>query len=121
MYMNLILGRVKTGMWPQYETTFLQANVPIRDLPGFVCRWLMRDIDDADAGFALSLWESKEDLNRYISSDLIREIRDQRFKGLFAQDFVRHICEVRVESPGALAHLLRAAEAEPPVASSKQP
>ena len=121
MHMNLILGRVKMGMWPEYERIFLQANIPIQDLPGLVCRWLLRDMDDTDAGFALSLWQSEADLNRYMSSDAIREIREQRFKSLFAEDFTRYICEVRVESPGALEHLLRTGIADAPESTDGAP
>ena len=121
MHMNLILGRVKTGLWPEYERTFLQANIPIQELPGLVCRWLLRDMDDTDAGFALSLWETEADLNRYVSSDAIRQIREQRFKALFAEDFTRYICEVRVESPGALDHLLRSGNADAPASNAGAP
>jgi hypothetical protein len=38
MYMNLGAGRVKAGMWSEYEHAFLQANAQALDLPGLVCR-----------------------------------------------------------------------------------
>jgi hypothetical protein len=36
--MNLGAGRVKAGMWSEYEHAFLQANAQALDLPGLVCR-----------------------------------------------------------------------------------
>lgn len=112
MYMNFIWGRVKTGMWPEYERLFLQADVSTQSLPGFICRWLLRDLDDTDTGFAVSLWESEEDVGRLVSDATVRQLIEQKFTPLFIGEYSRHLCEVRVASPGALDNFLHADERE---------
>jgi heme-degrading monooxygenase HmoA len=107
MYMNIAWGRIKPGMWPEYERLFLQADASTIDLPGFVCRWLLRDLDDSDAGFALSLWESADDVARLVSDATVTQMRENKFAPLFSGEYSRHVCEVRVASPGALGRLLQ--------------
>lgn len=108
MHMNITWGRVKPGMWPEYERLFLQADASTQDLPGFYCRWLLSDLDDPDSGFALSLWDSAENLQRLVSNAIVTELREKKFSPLFIGEYSRYQCEVRVASPGALAHLMSA-------------
>lgn len=112
MQMNISWGRVKPGMWPEYERRFLQADASIRDTPGLRCRWLLRDVDDADAGFAISVWDSAQALEKYLANDSVRALRQQRFNPLFVGEYNRHPCEVRVASPGSLDRLLSVAMTE---------
>jgi heme-degrading monooxygenase HmoA len=105
MYMNVMFGRLNAGMWSEYETVFLKADAQARDLPGLLCRWLLRDLDDADHGFTMSLWQSEADLDRYLSDATVRSLRETKFESGSIGHFFRHICEVRVVSPGSLERL----------------
>jgi heme-degrading monooxygenase HmoA len=100
---NMTWGRVREGMWSEYERLFLQSDATSLGFKGLKCRWLLRDLDDADAGFSISLWESAEQLDQYRTA--IRELRENQFKTLFVNEYSRYECEVRVVSPGALGHL----------------
>jgi heme-degrading monooxygenase HmoA len=113
MYMNVIWGRIKAGMFPEYERIFLQPDASPLNSVGFICRWLLRDLDDANSGFTLSLWESKEALNSYQAHPTIQDLRENMFKDLFVGEFSRYACEVRVASPGALNRIMRAPESAP--------
>jgi heme-degrading monooxygenase HmoA len=111
--MNITWGRVKEGMWSEYERQFLQSDATSLGFKGLKCRWLLRDLDDADAGFSISLWESAAELDKYRTA--IRDSRESQSKALFVNDYSRHECEVRVLSPGALDHL------QPPPLSAELP
>jgi heme-degrading monooxygenase HmoA len=106
MRMNITWGRVKEGMWSEYERLFLQSDATSLGLKGLRCRWLLRDLDDADAGFAISLWDSAEALQQFHSNTIVRDLRENQFKYLFVNEYSRHECEVRVASPGALNHIM---------------
>jgi heme-degrading monooxygenase HmoA len=98
-------GRVRTGMWSEFERLFLKVDASSEGVGGLRCRWLLRDLDDADAGFAISLWNTAEALEDYLANDSIRELREKQFSPLFVGEYFRHPCEVRVVSPGALERL----------------
>jgi quinol monooxygenase YgiN len=99
-------GRVRVGMWDEFERLFLQADAETTDAEGLCCRWLLRDLDDADAGFAISVWSSAQCLEKYLADPGVREMRDQLFSPVFVGEYFRHPCEVRVVSPGATERLL---------------
>ena len=105
MLMNVTWGRVKKGHWSEYERLFLEADARKLGLKGLIFRWLLRDRDDVDAGFAISLWESSAEFHRYYANSIVRELRNNRFKAVFVNEYSRNECEVRMMSPGALEHL----------------
>jgi heme-degrading monooxygenase HmoA len=90
-------------MWSEYERLFLQVDATSSGFKGLKCRWLLRDLDDADAGFSISLWESAEELDRYRAA--IRDVRENQSRALFVNEYTRYECEVRVVSAGALGHM----------------
>lgn len=112
MYMNVIWGRIKPGMFPEYERIFLQPDASPLKSAGFICRWLLRDLDDADSGFTISLWESQQHLSSYQAHPTIQDLRENMFKDLFVGEFSRYACEVRVASPGALDRIMLAAQGD---------
>jgi len=99
-------GRVKPGTWSEFERLFLKADAATQSTDGLCCRWLLRDLDDADAGFAISLWNSAEAMEQYLADASIRELRKSQFDPLFVGEYIREPCEVRVVSPGALDRLM---------------
>jgi heme-degrading monooxygenase HmoA len=108
MRMIISWGRVKSGTWSDFECLFLQADAATQSARGLRCRWLLRDLDDADTGFAISLWNSAGDLERYLADASVRELRTRQFDPLFIGEYFRQPCEVRVASPGALDWLMPA-------------
>ena len=53
-------GKVKAGAWEEYETSLRKTIAEVGKVPGLLSRTLARDINDRDAGYAISLWESEE-------------------------------------------------------------
>ncbi len=97
MYMRIIWGRIRPGQWDRYETAykkvFLADNPAIDGLKG---RWLVRDVNDADSGYSVSLWESSEKMRKYESGDFFRTEVKPALQPFFVDDFTTDHCEVRV-------------------------
>jgi heme-degrading monooxygenase HmoA len=98
MYMRIIWGKIRTGQWEQYEEAYKNVLRPgsehIRGLKG---RWLARDLDDPDAGYSVSLWETIEAMERYEASDFFRETVRPALQPYFMDQFTTAHCEVRVK------------------------
>jgi heme-degrading monooxygenase HmoA len=45
-----------------YHATVVAKTTGLKGLRG---RWLVQDMNDSDAGFAISLWDSLEDMQAY--------------------------------------------------------
>jgi heme-degrading monooxygenase HmoA len=98
MYMRIIWGKLRPGQWDAYEAAYKDVLRPgsenIRGLKG---RWLARDLDDRDAGYSVSLWESVEAMERYEASDFFRKKVTPALQPFFADNFTTAHCEVRVK------------------------
>lgn len=105
MDMYITWGRVKPGRWSEYERLFVEAEAAIPSVAAPRARWLLRDLDDPDAGFAISLWESAEAMSHFAASPLIGAMRVNKFSEVFMGEYERHRCDVRVSSAGALERL----------------
>ena len=74
MIMRITWGKVQPGMWPEYADAYRQTMEPISSgIQGLRGRWLAHDLDEADAGFAVSIWDSQADLDAYRSSELFEQ------------------------------------------------
>ena len=75
MIMRITWGRVHPGKWSEYEQTYRATVVAkSKNIKGLRERWLVQDLNDKDAGFAVSLWDSMEDMQAYEQSDFYKEI-----------------------------------------------
>jgi heme-degrading monooxygenase HmoA len=93
--MRITWGKLRPGSWDEYEKTYMDVMAGVANVPGLKQRWLARDIDDPDAGFAVSLWEGRNDFQRYEESDLRSKVLP-RLQPFFVDDFKTYHCEVRV-------------------------
>lgn len=93
MFMRISWGRVKDGMWDEYEKRYAEA-VGASDGPKASSRWLARDMDDADAGYSISLWENEDDMRTYASDPAIREKVQETFGDLFTGEYETRHCRV---------------------------
>lgn len=96
MIMRITWGKVQSGRWDEYERAY-QDTVVARSqgIPGLLGRWLVHDMDDRDAGYAVSLWNSMDDVRAYEQSDLFRELT-AALQPYFVGDFRTSHCDVRV-------------------------
>lgn len=98
MYMRIVWGRIRPGQWKRYEEAYKAALRPGREhIRGLKGRWLVRDLDDRDAGYSVSLWESTEAMERYETSEFFRRKVKPALQPFFVDDFSTAHCEVRVK------------------------
>ena len=96
MIMRINWGRIKDGTWSEYEQAFRNTAVARGgETKGLMGRWLVRDIEDGNAGFSVSLWDSKEDVQAYEQSGPRQEIL-AALQPFYVDDFSTHLCEVRI-------------------------
>jgi len=97
MYMRIIRGRIRAGQWERYEAAYKKiflAKKPAID--GLKGRWLVRDTNDPDAGYSVSLWETAEAMQKYEAGDFFRTKVKPALQPFFVDDFTTAHCEVRV-------------------------
>lgn len=101
MFMRISWGRVKPGKWQEYEKRYREVLASAAGSQGASARWLLRDLDDPDAGYSVSLWESEEAMVRYSSDPDIRMKMQAAFNDLFTGEFETHLCDVCVGMPAS--------------------
>jgi heme-degrading monooxygenase HmoA len=97
MYMRIIWGRIRPGQWERYEAAYKEiflANQPAID--GLEGRWLVRDVNDPDAGYSVSLWKTAEAMQAYEAGEFFRTVVRPALQPYFVDDFTTARCEVRV-------------------------
>lgn len=96
MIMRITWGKVHPGKWDEYEQVYRQAVVgQSKGIAGLVARWLVQDVEDHDAGYSVSIWDSAESLKAYEDSDLVQGIQGQ-LRPFFPGEFRTNRCEVKV-------------------------
>lgn len=97
MFMRISWGRIKEGQWAEYEARFkklAEANVA---QGGPKKRWLVRDLDDPNAGFAISAFDTEIELRAWAENPEARERVKQEMADLYVGDYRVRNCEVRLE------------------------
>lgn len=87
MFIRIISGKVRPGSWSEFQKTYLHVIADAGPVEGLMGRWLTRDIADADAGTTISLWATKEAMDAYERSDLLREKINARLAPFFVGDY----------------------------------
>jgi heme-degrading monooxygenase HmoA len=96
MIMRITWGKLRPGTWDEYEQTYRAVVVAkSRDIKGLRDRWLVQDTADQDAGFAVSLWDSLEDMRAYEQSTFYQQEILTSLQPFFVGDFKTNVCEVK--------------------------
>ena len=66
------------------------------DIGGLRGLRLVHDLQEADAGFAVSIWDSMEDLDAYRNSEVFEQSVQAPLQGYFVDEFRTYVCEVDV-------------------------
>jgi heme-degrading monooxygenase HmoA len=92
MIMRVTWGKIRPGKWDDYEKLWKEHVRQTADTPGLKARWLLRDGDNPDSGYSLSLWDSAEDFDAYSTKEhaLAGEMAE-----CFVGQYVTTPCEVR--------------------------
>jgi heme-degrading monooxygenase HmoA len=96
MFMRITWGRIATGRWNDFETAYKEVLSREKSPVGLKHRWLVRDRNDGDAGYSVSLWETEAALRAYAASKERAEAT-ARLKPYFIDEFTVTDCEVRAE------------------------
>lgn len=97
MFMRVSWGRIREGQWLEYEKRFKKLAKANMEHGGPSRRWLVRDLDEPDAGFAISLFETEDEMRNWANDPKARERVKQEMADLYVGDYRVRNCEVRFE------------------------
>jgi heme-degrading monooxygenase HmoA len=92
--LRITRGKIQPGTWEQFEATLHEAVEKIGHVPGLVSRSLVRNIEDPNEGYAISIWESMEAIEHYERSELAKTVTPM-IQSFFTGDYRCDHCEVR--------------------------
>ncbi|GIX47329.1 MAG: hypothetical protein KatS3mg131_1540 [Candidatus Tectimicrobiota bacterium] len=96
MIMRITWGKLRPGQWDAFEQAYRQAVVAKSSrLKGLRGRWLVQDVQDPDAGYAVSLWDSLEDMRAYEQSEFYQREILAPLQPFFIGEFKTSYCEVK--------------------------
>lgn len=95
MFMRISWGRIKAGKWDEYEKRFDRLAAAQTASGGPKRRWLVRDIDDKDAGFAISVFDTEAEMRAWSNDPAARERTQKEMSDLYVGDYRVRQCEVR--------------------------
>jgi len=98
MYMRIVWGKLRPGQWKEFEQTHKDVVLGDTDeVKGLKGRMLVQDLTDPDAGYSVSLWESREAMAIYETSPLFRQKILPALRPFFVGEFTTKHCIVRVK------------------------
>jgi heme-degrading monooxygenase HmoA len=97
MFMRISWGRIREGQWEEYERRFKKLAQENVAQGGPKRRWLVRDLDEPDAGFAISAFDTEEDMRTWAENPQARERLKQEMSDLYVGDYRVRNCEVRLQ------------------------
>ena len=97
MFMRVTWGRIKEGHWDDYESRFdkLAANQTSKGGPSR--RLLLKDLDEPDSGFAISIFDTEAEMRAWSDDAGARERTKQEMKDLYVGDYRVRQCQVRIQ------------------------
>lgn len=94
MIMRMTWGKLRSGTWDEFEQAY-RATVVGEEVKGLRGRWLAQDANDPDGGFAVSLWETADDMQAYEQSDFFQEKALPALQPFFAGEYTTYRCDVK--------------------------
>lgn len=75
MFMRILWGKVKPGMWEAFERHYNERVIPTtRDMKGLERRRLLQGVDDPNEGMSVTVWKTMEDLENYLNNPKRQEM-----------------------------------------------
>jgi heme-degrading monooxygenase HmoA len=94
MIMRITWGKLYPNTWDEFEQAY-KETLAGKEAKGLRGRWLARDVHDPDGGFAVSLWETIDDLQAYEHSAAYQEMYAPRLRPFFSGEYTTYRCEVK--------------------------
>lgn len=95
-YMRITWGKIHPGNWDHFLAAYTQVADP--DIEGMQARWLVRSVDDPDAIFAITLWDSREAIENWERSKQYQTEFHDRISAFMAGSYSVSISEVAYSS-----------------------
>ena len=95
MMLRIIHGKLRPGTWDSYERAYKEVTAKAGRIPGLKGRWLAHAVDEPDAGYTMSLWESEAAMRTYENGAILEKTILPRLKPFFSGDYTTTRCEVR--------------------------
>jgi heme-degrading monooxygenase HmoA len=95
MHMRIIWGKILPGQWDAFEAAFKKALEIRGEVKGLKRQWLLRDENDPDAGYAISQWESDEEMRAFWDSKKRRDAM-AILQPFFVNQFTITNCAIRI-------------------------
>ncbi|MFN3891281.1 MAG: antibiotic biosynthesis monooxygenase family protein [Beijerinckiaceae bacterium] len=98
MFMRISWGRIREGMWMDYEERYKKLAAENTAKGGPKRRWLLRDLDEPDAGFAISLFDTEAEMRAWANDPEARERVKTEMADLYVGDYRVRNCGVRYQT-----------------------
>jgi len=98
MHMQVVWGRILPGRWSAFEAAYKEAIARRGEVRGLRDQWLLRDQNDPDAGYSISVWDTEADMRAFWDSKK-REEAMALLRPYFLNQFTVTHCEVRFSQP----------------------
>lgn len=95
MLIRIVRGKLKPGMWSEFETAYLKAIADAGPVEGLCGRWLVQDCDDQDSGSTISLWATEDALRAYEQSDVLKDKVTAKLAPFFSGQYDTRVSRVR--------------------------
>mgnify|MGYP003327655803 CR=1 FL=1 len=98
MYVRMFWGKLKLGMWDEYEKLYTENIEPLTEgIKGFRGRQLLRSTENPDEGISLTIWDTLEDMEHYRLSPRRHQLARQNDQ-LYSGDYWEKHFEIRSET-----------------------
>ena len=94
MFSRISWGKIQDGKWDEFEAAFKAAVAQAGAQPGLKGRMLLRDRNDPNAGFTISLWETAEDMQAYEDSETMKNLVLPAVEPFFTGEYTTTFVEV---------------------------
>jgi heme-degrading monooxygenase HmoA len=94
MIMRMTWGKLRPGTWQDFERAY-NATVAGKAVKGLRGRWLAQDVNDPNGGFAVSLWDTLEDMQAYEQSAVFKQEIQPTLQPFFVGEYHTYRCDVK--------------------------
>lgn len=99
-FMRITWGKIKPGQWQGYEEAYKKGTALTRDAKGLKGRWLVQDLDDPDAGYSITLWDSEREMRNYRDNPVFKEKILPLVQPFFVDQYQTRFCRVKATDKG---------------------
>lgn len=100
MFMRITWGKIQPGQWDRYEEAYKKATELTKDADGLKGRYLVQDLDDPDAGFSVTFWDTEENMRGYRDNATFKEKVLPLVEPFFIGEYETTFCRVKSVDEG---------------------